>query len=131
MIAALALRQFAGTAFKSVLGGGTVPVLAVAVFLAATGAAYFKGIEHQKAKCATAILTNTVAAQRRELERLSGSLAAVENVRLNSEQRGTEDAATIEQWRGEANAFKQDISERPNGCFLSDDDAGWLRRIGK
>lgn len=130
MIAAGLLRQFAGSAFKSVLGGGTVPVLAVVVFLAATGAAYFKGAEHQATKCATASLTSTVAAQRRELERLSGQLAAVQHTRLAAEQRGIHDAAQIEQWRGEADAFKQDISKQQIGCALGDDDAGRLLKIG-
>lgn len=130
MIAALALRQFAGTAFKSVLGGGTVPVLAVAVFMAATGTAYFKGVEYQKTKCATATLTSTVAAQRRELERLSDKLATVQKMRLAAEQRGVQDAAKIEQWRDETDAFKQSISKRPIGCIVGADDAGRLLKIG-
>lgn len=130
MISAKTLRGFAGAAFKSVLGGGTVPVALVALFVATNSASYFRGAGHQKEKCSAASLTITNAAQRRQLERLSGQLKAVEDMRRKSEQRGIQDAAKIELWRGKADAFKHEISERGDACAVSVDDAGRLLEIG-
>lgn len=130
MIAAGVLRRFAGAAFKSTLGGGTIPVILLALFVGSSTTAYFKGVAHQKSKCNTATLTNTAASQRRELERLSGQLLAVQGTRERAAQRGIQDAATIKQWSDETDAFKQDISKQPIGCTLSADDAGRLLKIG-
>lgn len=130
MIAAGVLRHFVGAAFKSILGGGTVPVLVVVAVVALSGGAYLKGVQHQKAKCTTAALTSTVTAQRRELGRLADRLAAVQNARVAAENRGIEDAAKLEQWKGEADDFKREITGQPDACTLDAGDADRLRRIG-
>lgn len=130
MISLKALRGLAGSTFKSVLGGGTVPVVLVALFVASNSASYIRGAGHQKDKCSAASFAITVAAQRRQLERLSGQLKAVENMRRKAEQRSIQDAAKIELWRGKADAFKHEVSKRGVACAVGVDDAGRLLEIG-
>lgn len=125
------LIKYLRVAFGASLGGGALPVLALAVLTAVYGFAYSKGSHRANERCQTAALETTVATQQATITSIQNRLSRANEARALARVEAEQDAKELDQERKQVDAFKKEIAARPSSCPVSADDAERLRRIGQ
>lgn len=126
-----AILKLIPVAMKSALGGGTLPLLAVAVALSVVTGAYFKGASVQKVKCRAVEYRQTIDELTKANERLKRQASLADEARTNAIKRSIADAEKNEKKKAEADELKRQILQHPGRCPISPSDAQRLRRIGR
>lgn len=125
------MGRFITTALRSALGGGTVPLIIVAVLLAAFSLVFTKGKEVERQAATVAKLERLLASQKASIARLQKQIAIADQVRRNAATRTLKDAALTANQEADANDFKTEIRRRPDLWIIDADDADRLSRIGR